>query len=148
MTRYVVLTPGNTARPDSATFVADRFRWLALIFPLIWLLVHRLWLASAAYFIAVGALTLAGRLTGEMLAAQLAVLTLGLAVALEGPAWRIAKLRRRGFRESATLYADSLEEAEIQYFSNLPAPIVPESAVDNSHLRRMAAKSLLDVPGA
>ena len=36
-------------------------------------------------------------------------------VALEGPAWRIAKLRRLGYTETAILNADRLDDAERIY---------------------------------
>jgi hypothetical protein len=46
-------------------------------------------------------------------------LLVSLFVALEGVNWKIAKLRRQGFVETAVIDASDLEEAEIRYFYGL-----------------------------
>ncbi len=48
---------------------------------------------------------------------------MSLFVALEGAQWKIAKLRRQGFVESAAIDAGNLDEAEIRYFTEKAASV-------------------------
>ncbi len=104
MTSYLVhvpvtAQPGAVAGLDRAVFVKDRVHFLAFLFPVLWLLYHRAWLALLGYVVAAGALvfleTLAGFPDGAVAASQF-VLSGALAVfASDVRSWTLS---RRGFR--------------------------------------------------
>ncbi len=128
MTRFVVMDPPSRLPAAEAVFVRDRFSWLAFLFPFVWLLWHRLWLATVGFVAASAAMAFAFRAVGSGYG-QFGVLALCALVALEGPAWRIAKLRRLGYTEAAILNADGLDDAERIY---------AESVAEAAPVRRMA----------
>src|SRR5690606_34331616 len=49
-TFLVLIPPGARSGDEKARIVRDRFSWLALFLPVIWLLWHRAWLAAALAF--------------------------------------------------------------------------------------------------
>jgi len=53
-------------------------------------------------------------------------------VALEGVNWKIAKLKRQGFVETAVIDAADLEEAEIRYFYSLKEAAEPATEIKDS----------------
>lgn len=115
MASWVILEPPADSTKTDPVFVRDDFRWLGFIAPPLWLAWHRLWLEA---FIALAALVLinAAAASGSVapIVSWLSPLV-GLFVALEGPAMRVAALRRRGYRETAALLAADIEEAELRY---------------------------------
>lgn len=119
MAIYVVMEAAEGVEADGArraVHVRDGFSFLALLFPAVWLLWHRLWIEG----VLVLALTLCLASFGAAVglgagAATLLSLLVGVYVALEGPALRIAALRRRGMREWGVIRADSRDEAEMRY---------------------------------
>lgn len=115
MASWVVLKP-PTDKPDKdLVFVRDDFRWLGLVVPPLWLAWHRLWLeALIALAVLIGINVLAASGYVATIISWLSPLV-GLFVALEGPAMRIAGLRRRGYTETVALNADSIDEAELRY---------------------------------
>ncbi|PWL19544.1 DUF2628 domain-containing protein [Falsochrobactrum shanghaiense] len=124
MAQFVVLEPAGAARMESAeqaVFVRDGFSVLALILPVVWLLGHRLWFEAIAVLGVTILLGFAGSLLGIADTVPLLSLLVSLFVALEGSHWKIARLRRKGYRERAAIEANNLDEAEIRYFSALDA---------------------------
>ncbi|MGH6775366.1 DUF2628 domain-containing protein [Brucella tritici] len=137
MAQYVVLEPrdskaisgkADTGFPseiateksaEKAIFVRDGFHVLALVLPFVWLLTQRLWFEAFAVLGISILLGLAGAWFGIVDAVPLLTLLVSLFVALEGVNWKIAKLRRQGFVETAVIDASDLEEAEIRYFYGL-----------------------------
>lgn len=119
MAQFVVLEPAGTQSSEKAVFVRDGFYTLALILPVVWLLSQRLWFEAIA---ALGVTILLG-VVGSALdisnAVPLITLLFSLFVALEGANWKIAKLKRQGYVEKATIDAADLEEAETRYFYSL-----------------------------
>jgi Protein of unknown function (DUF2628) len=117
MASYIVMERRAAAgRLPDTVFVRDEFSFLALFLPVVWLLWHRLWFAAVMMIIISTGLALTGEWLGGAAVITLAGLALGIFVALEGPAWRIAQYRREGFAERAALQAASLQEAEIRWF--------------------------------
>jgi hypothetical protein len=112
---WVILEPPADAAKTHPVFVRDDFRWLGLIAPPLWLAWHRLWLEA---LIALAALILINAAaTSGSVSPMISWLSplVGLFVGLEGPAMRIARLRRRGYREASALAAADIEEAELRY---------------------------------
>ncbi|GAB4357659.1 MAG: DUF2628 domain-containing protein [Oricola sp.] len=118
MASYVVLerSPVAGERPETA-FVRDGFSVLALVFPLVWLVWHRLWFAAVMLLFVSAAIGMAGEYLAPGPALALAGLAVSLYVALEGPSWRMARYRRAGFVDAGTVIARNLDDAEIRWFS-------------------------------
>lgn len=120
-TFLVLIPPGAKSQDERARIVRDRFSWLALFLPVIWLLWQRAWLAAALAF-AVQAL---GSAVSDHPVFGLAGLGLFLAtnllVALEGPSMVVAGLERRGWTVDAVISAGDRETAEDIYYTESPA---------------------------
>lgn len=123
MASYIVLeAPAGPDQNHSHTkFIADRFSWLALFFPWLWLALHRLWL----YAIAVLALQL---LLANIPASfgypalnVIAPFAVSLLVALEGRHLVITRWLKKGWQMKAAIPAISLDAAEQVYYSLYPA---------------------------
>lgn len=106
-------------------FVRDDFSFAALVLPLVWLLWHRLWFAALMLLLVSVGIGIAGDLTPGA-AMAFAGFCVNLFVALEGPAWRLARFRRLGFVEAGSVIARDLDEAEIRWFAGRGARIKPE----------------------
>jgi hypothetical protein len=122
VTSYLVLIPPNGPDSDhrSTIVLADRFSWLALLFPWIWLLTKRLWLEAVAIFVLQLASGWLMQVPGFEAAGWLAGVAIGLLVALEGRQYYAGSLVRRGWSLDAVISADSRASAEDLYFSMLP----------------------------
>ncbi len=114
MASYLVLTSPGAPRTDvDARFIADKFSWIAFIFPAIWLLFQRQWVAGIAVAILQGLVAFA---TPEpSLAGFLIELALRLLVALEGPAFVARRLEAAGWTLQSVITADDLPTAEMIY---------------------------------
>ena len=109
---------GNVAlRADSIIFVKDGFAWLALFFPLLWMLFNRMWLVLLAFVVAMLVLqagaTAAG--FGEMLAGWI---TLGASVlfAFHANDLRRWTLARKGYAFAGLVTGRNREECETRFF--------------------------------
>jgi hypothetical protein len=112
--------------PEKQTlFIRDGFSWLALIFPLPWLLVRKLWLLAGLsvvlYLIAVLVAEYWG-LDGLPVAYTV---ILCLWTGLEGGHVRATWLQRKGWDLKANIAADSIDEAEAVYFGSMPETTAP-----------------------
>jgi len=125
MTSYVIMEPPRDRAARDPQYVRDRFAWLGLFFPLVWLLWHRLWIESFVFLAAALLLGGIGEIAGatQGVVAGLAFL-LSLLVALEGPTLRLSALRRRGWSEWGVVEANDRGEAEIRYLSATVADAV------------------------
>lgn len=99
---------------DSAHFVPDKFSYFAFLLPMLWLIVKRLWWALGGYIIIM--------LTIELVAPYFAPwaivatsLLLGFLIALEAPSLIGWHLRRKGYREYATLFAEDSDHCTERY---------------------------------
>lgn len=120
-TFLVLIPPGAKSGDENARIVRDRFSWVAFVLPVIWLLWHRAWLASALAF-AVQALgvTIADHPIFGLAGLGICLAT-HLIVALEGPAMLVAGLERRGWAVDAVISADDRATAEEIYYTETPA---------------------------
>jgi hypothetical protein len=129
LTRIVVLEPGE-GPSAGAVFLRDRFHIVAFALPFLWFAGHRLYLAAVFALLVQAGLVFLSSVPGFGFAAFVLLALFGLAVALEGPRFVAASLRRRGYREAAVLHVSDLDEAEIRYFSIVGQPPTdgPETA--------------------
>ncbi len=116
MASYLVLTP-PAARPndEDARFIADKFSWIAFLFPAIWLLFKRQWIAGIAVAILQSVVTILTSEPRAMLAGLLIELALRLLVALEGPAFVARRLEADGWTLQSVIATDDLALAEMIY---------------------------------
>lgn len=123
MASYVVLERRPAAgRRIETELVRDEFSYLALIFPLIWLLWYRLWFAAIVLLLVSVGIGMIGEYLAPGVAMVVAGFLLSFFVALEGSAWRIARFRRLGYLETGMVVAPSLSEAEIRWFAGSGTP--------------------------
>jgi hypothetical protein len=128
MARYVVFEPPAGNRDPLPVFLRDGFNLWALIAPPLWLAWHRLWVEALLCFaILLGVnFWMVDGPTGPAFASLSTLI--GFYVGLEGPAMRMAGLRRRGFSEAVAIEAADIEEAELRYaedddvFADAPPP--------------------------
>ncbi len=156
MTAYVVME-SDFGEPGSRTeFVRDKFAVIALIVPVIWLAWHRLWIEALLALAAAVAIAAFGTISGMGMVAPLLSTLVSIFVAIEGPQLRIAALERRGFRQAATVEADSAADAELRYFSRREARTQASQTPKPSHVSEpnkpagpfaAPALGLLDYPG-
>ncbi len=129
MASYLFLTsPGAPKNDDGARFIADKFSWLAFVFPAIWLLFKRQWIAGIAVAIFQGLVTFLTQDPSAMLAGLLIELALRMLVALEGPAFIARRLEAQGWTLQAVITADDLTTAEMIYDHQIAATV---PATDN-----------------
>jgi len=106
------------AQADRVVFIPERFSLLAVLFALPWLLVHRLWLASAVFVVLVIALNAAGAALGlgEQTLGFFS-LALSVLVGFEAHNLRRLALQRSGYKLAAVISASNRQEAEHKFFS-------------------------------
>jgi Protein of unknown function (DUF2628) len=120
MASYIVMEPALDRRGAAALFVKDAFAPLAVIVPVVWLLWCRLWFEAAMAFFASLILTAAVIWIGAPQFVGIGSILIGIYVALEGGALKIAASRRDGFEDVAVIDARSLTEAEERYYISRP----------------------------
>lgn len=122
MASFIVLTPetGPGMHHEKTRFVRDGFSLSAFLFPGVWLLSHRLWLAGIGALLLQGiALALMGMPSfgagGFALLLAVSILT-----AVEGRMLYVRGLSARGFSADGLVSAYNLAEAEEIYFDRVP----------------------------
>jgi hypothetical protein len=152
MASYLVMEPASDRRGESAVFIKDAFALLAVIIPVVWLLWHRLWFEAAMVFCASVGLMGASAWLGAPKIAGIGSLLLGIYVALEGSALKIAAARRNGYADERVVDARSVTEAEERYYlSRLPEKAAPVSRTIEPVSRQQASPpdaGLFALPGA
>lgn len=116
MASYLVLVPPGARYDDEKVrFIADGFAWVAFLFPGLWLLAKRQWLAGIAIVAAQIAIAVVTSDVSAMLAGVLIELALRLLVALEGSAFLARRLQSAGWTLQSIIVADNLAAAEEIY---------------------------------
>jgi len=118
-------------RADRVVVVKDGFAWWGLVFGILWLLFHRLWLATLIYLVvsfALAALVYFVPLDEDW--ASWLLLLPSIWVALEGNDMRRRKLAGKGFTQAAAVLAKSRVEAEQRFFAEWDSahPATPAAA--------------------
>jgi hypothetical protein len=105
------------ASQEEAVFIKEGFSWPAFFFPVIWLVVKRLWLPLILYLLVVALVfALAARLSLSDTFMLLAALALNLLLGMEGNERRRRAMARRGFIEEGPFVGKDVHEAELKYF--------------------------------
>jgi Protein of unknown function (DUF2628) len=121
MATYLVLSAKSGPEKDpEAVFVRDDFSLLAAVFPVIWLLWHRVWLWA---IVVLAVFLVSGASTGLLMAETLlgcSLLVVSLFVGFEGHRLHANRLERSGFSVQTVLNAPDLETAEALYFGDAP----------------------------
>ena len=117
MARYVILRHEDVTPPPGfppVLIVRDSWSLLAFLFPLIWLLWHRLWFAAFAVLAATVAIALVAQDPQWMALGLPLNLLLGLFVGLEGQNARIGKARLQGYHLVDVIEASGQADAELR----------------------------------
>lgn len=113
---YTAHRSPNTPR-EHALFIKDGFSWPAFLFPAIWFIIKRLWLALALYILAVAVISATASATDLSGGSVFAILLgLNLILGFEANKFNRRALARRGFAEEGPFVGEDLEEAELKYF--------------------------------
>ncbi|MDA7946393.1 MAG: DUF2628 domain-containing protein [Hyphomicrobiaceae bacterium] len=116
-------------RADSIIFVKEGFAWLALFFPLLWMLFNRMWLVLLGFLAVMSVLQAAAAAAGlaEMLAGWI---TLGasLLFAFHANDLRRWTLARNGYAFAGLVTGRDREECESRFFDGWLAAQEPEGA--------------------
>lgn len=113
--------------PDQLVFVRDGFYFWAFVGTFIWLLWHRLWLATLVYLVLIISAEIAMSLAGVGSGTRLIVMgVIALLLGLEAGSLRRWKLSRRKWRQLDIVVADSEEAAERRFFERWNAKTAHE----------------------
>ena len=124
MIAYSVLEPAEVAetaieRADRIVFVREGFAVFALVFPLLWLLVHRMWWVLIGFAVVFAAVNAGAALIGlGETATSLALLVLTLFFAFNANELRRWTLERRGYQVVGAVSGRNRDECEIRFFSD------------------------------
>lgn len=134
MTVYTVLEPppsGDDLRDaERVAFVRDGFSWLALLFPLLWLLWHRMWLVLVLWIAVVVILQWGASLIGEP-APLITAVVIAAVMGFEANNLRRWTLERRGWRFAGVVAGTDRSECERRFFAGYDlggAPARPAAA--------------------
>ncbi len=111
------LVTGNERR-EHAVLIAETNPLSALIFPLLWLLWHRLWWAAVFYLLIWVSLVMVLD-TGYGMMVTLITFVPGIFVFLEGNQLRRGRLQRKGWSLDGVIEGENRDCAEIRYFHGL-----------------------------
>lgn len=124
MKTFTVHEPAEPAsdplkRADQLVFVKDGVAWLALFFPVIWLLVQRMWLVLVLFILAAAGISVAAMSLGaNQQVAVWASIALGILLAVQANDLRRWKLDRSGYRMVAAVAGRSRDECERRFFAD------------------------------
>jgi hypothetical protein len=108
---------GSTA-VEQFVFVEEHMPWLAFIAPPLWMIWHKLWLATLLYIVVTGLVSTLFVVSGAGQGVTAIVnLLVSFLFALEAPALWQWTLRRKGYRHVASVVADRQEHAELKFFA-------------------------------
>lgn len=134
------------ARADAVRMVKEGIAWWALVFPALWLLYHRLWLALIGYLVLVTVVETALALAGYWQVATWCALAFNVLLAFEANNLRRWTLERKGYVMTGAVSGRDLTECELKYFSDWPAdePPMPRPAAAGTQSRTAPAKPSID----
>ncbi len=143
---YVMTGPGvsldhlKDKDTHNIKFVKDGFSWWALLFPLLWMLYNRMWLAFLGYLVAVIVLVFLANVFGSTTGGLLTVLAT-LFFAMEAGFLKSWSLRRKNWLTVGFVNASNLDEAEIRFFDRVSrrksearppqGPVAPQTSGTN-----------------
>lgn len=108
--------PEKRLAGENVRFVRDGFSFPAVVFPFIWLLWQRLWIALAAFVLLAAVFILLADKISPLLVVFLNGLV-GLYLGFEGTNLKATTLKNAGWQETNIVIASDEEEAELRYFS-------------------------------
>lgn len=119
---YTVHAPSAVAADmrstgDKLVFVRDGFHFWAFVFGVLWLVYHRLWLATLGYIVVtVGLMVALAWLHVDAQTRVLVMLLIAILMGLEAATLRRWTLSRRRWRQIDVVVADDVQMAERRFF--------------------------------
>lgn len=130
---------GETAQAEGTIFVRDGFSFWALLFPLIWFLLNRMWLVTLGYLVYTAVVVAIIEFYPESeVALGAATILISIWIGFEANALHRWSLRRKGYVDRGVVAGRNLTEAEIRHFDKLArgevvdAPSVPVARSSSS----------------
>ena len=124
MKTFTVHEPAEPAsdplkRADQLVFIKEGVAWLALFFPVIWLLVQRMWLVLVLFILAaIGISAAVTSIGADQQIAAWATIALGVLLAFQANDLRRWKLDRKGYRMVAAVAGNSRDDCERRFFAD------------------------------
>ncbi|MEM6711545.1 MAG: DUF2628 domain-containing protein [Pseudomonadota bacterium] len=104
-------------RADGYVFVRHGWSLAALVLPIVWMLVRRLWWVLLVYVVASIALQVLSLAASPIVSVALAI-ALALMVMTEAGQLKLESMAAKGYAEVAVIQADNQTEAERQFFGH------------------------------
>lgn len=110
--------PPGTLEEDAQALVFVRHGWslAALFFPMIWMVVRRLWWVLVLYVLAMIALQILSNAVPTLVTVAISV-ALALIIMIEAGQLRLESMAAKGYREIAVLQAKNQRDAERIFFN-------------------------------
>jgi hypothetical protein len=128
MAVYTVLEPppsGDDLRDaERVAFVRDGFSWLAFLFPLLWLLWHRMWLVLVLWIAVVVLVEWGASFLGGP-APLVAALAIAVVVGFEANNLRRWTLERRGWQFAGVVAGTDRSDCERRFFAGRAGGLAP-----------------------
>ena len=153
MRTYSVFEPPvlpGTPEDDAQSLVFVRHGWslAALLFPMIWMAVRRLWWFLLAYVIIIAAIQILSFAVPPVVTGGLSV-ALALIIMLEAGQLRLESMAVKGYREIAVLEARNQRDAEQKFFTEWLADrrAAAASQEEHAHVLRPTSATPPALPG-
>lgn len=128
MAVYTVLLPppsnkdGAPSPLERAVFVREGFAWLALFFPVLWLLFHRMWLLLILFVAVTVGVELAASLIGGPVPGVFGF-AIAVLFAFEANGLRRWALVQRGYEFAGIVAGSNRSECERRFFAEVQEPV-------------------------
>ncbi len=153
MRTYSVFEPPvlpGTLEDDAQSLVFVRHGWslAALVFPLIWMAVRRLWWVLLAYVIIIAAIQVLSFAVPTVVTGGLSM-ALAIIIMLEAGQLRLESMAVKGYREIAVLEARTQRDAEQKFFAEWLAErnAIAASQEERAHVLRPTSATPPALPG-
>lgn len=150
MATFTVHTPPNIdsklSVADRTIFIREGFSWVAFLFPMIWLLWHRMWSFFLIYLIYMMASSIAYLFISETLV-LFAFACVSILFALEANQLRRWILHHRGWKFAGIVSGRNREEYETKFFGNRTQHVQDEVRSEQENMAETAVdRQNLDNP--
>lgn len=129
-------------KADRIEFVREGFAWLALFFPIVWMIYYRMWIVLAVFvgfMFALQGITYTSGAQDEI--AGLISIFASLVFAFEANNLRRWTIERQGYQLVGAINGDSYDECELKFFSSWLG-----REQEASNLTKIATKAMHPAP--
>ena len=115
---FTSIMPENAS--ERPIFIEEKFSYFALIFGLLWLLYHKIWLPSLVLLVIKIIIFIGIRqgIVDNYLAYSLELIV-AFTVASFAKTWYIQHLKRNNYKLESVMIAESLDEAKLRFYQSI-----------------------------